>query len=74
MRHVPDPILQKINKLDAVSTFILEISVSYNEYCFNLFDLTKEDSDNESDEDGDVNTDQAPLREKFLDRYMPNRA
>lgn len=73
MKHVPDPMLSKIEQLDSISTFIMEISESYNEYCLNLFDLTKEGSDDEEEDLGET-TKEAPLREKFLDKYMPNRA
>ena len=52
LKLVPDIISQKIEGLDAVSEMISEVSESYTEYCFKVFDLTKEDSsENESNDD-----------------------
>ena len=74
LKQVPEDISTKIEELDAVTDMIAEISESYNEYCFKVFDMTKEDSsENESNEDLEE-TKEAPLREKFFDRYMPYRA
>ena len=52
LKLVPDIISQKIEGLDVVSEMISEVSESYTEYCFKVFDLTKEDSsENESNDD-----------------------
>lgn len=52
LKLVPDIISQKIEGLDAISEMISEVSESYTEYCFKVFDLTKEDSsENESNDD-----------------------
>ena len=52
---MPDIISKKIDGLDAVTEMIAETSESYNEYCYKVFDMTKEDSSENESNDSDQN-------------------